>query len=389
MEEQSWREGTLRKAQRAVLLLGIGVAALTVAVVLSRDAAGLVSATYLCMMAAFAGIGVLEVVAPPYPIRSKVFVALLVLMGWFSVLTFGLAPGPLVVACMSTVAAGVFIGPVALAATLSVNALGILLAGALLTTGMVSPVALYQTHDLMDWAQGSVEFFLTAGGLAVLIHLITLEIARQEASLAQARRLEALGRLAGGVAHDFNNTLQVIFAWSEMLGEHDDSEVVTGAKEIQFAADRASQLTAQLLAFGKRSVWAPANIDLASHVRRWVGSMSRLLPEDVQLATKLTDSPVIHCDPAQLDQILMNLVVNARDAMDGPGRVTITVEEVRAALLPGNSFETESVARLSVHDDGKGIPPEVMGQVFEPFFTTKGRGGTGLGLSIVHSATRM
>ena len=194
----------------------------------------------------------------------------------------------------------------------------------------------------------------------------------------QSTKLEALGRLAGGVAHDFNNLLTVIEGYARMLRDEPDlaqADAVEYIDEIIRAANRASELTRQLLAFSRRQSSQPRSLDLNDLVRRTSGMLRRVIGEDIQLETDLCTEPSqIFADPSQIDQVLMNLVVNARDAMPGGGRIRITT-----------AFRDPTV-ELRVTDHGSGIPPEVMARMFEPFFTTKESGkGTGLGLSLVHA----
>ena len=201
-----------------------------------------------------------------------------------------------------------------------------------------------------------------------------------EARLRQAEKLEAIGQLAGGVAHDFNNLLVAINGYTELaLRQLDrgDSDVTGHLGAVLAAADRAAGLTRQLLAFGRRQVLTPEIIDLGGVVRDTVGLLERVLGDNVELVTKLAGEPVVvEADRGQLEQVIMNLAVNARDAMPDGGRLTITVEPV---LEPGGD-----VAQLSVSDEGSGIDAEIAAHIFEPFFTTKGNAGTGLGLSTVH-----
>lgn len=194
----------------------------------------------------------------------------------------------------------------------------------------------------------------------------------------QSTKLEALGRLAGGVAHDFNNLLTVIEGYARMLRDEPDlsqAEAVEYVDEIIRAANRASDLTRQLLAFSRRQSAQPRSLDLNELVRHTSGMLRRVIGEDIQLETDLSaEASQIFADPSQIDQVLMNLVVNARDAMPNGGQIRITT-----------AFH-DPVVELRVSDRGSGIPPEVMARMFEPFFTTKESGqGTGLGLSLVHA----
>ncbi|MEA2317514.1 MAG: hypothetical protein QOD44_1703, partial [Solirubrobacteraceae bacterium] len=200
--------------------------------------------------------------------------------------------------------------------------------------------------------------------------------AELEARLAQAQRLESVGQLAGGVAHDFNNLLSVIltcvgFAQRELPSEH---PVYDDIEEIGRAADRAAALTRQLLMFSRREVVSPQVVDAGALVRNLERLLARTLSERVALRIAIgPDIDPVLIDPAQLEQVLVNLAVNARDAMPQGGTLSIAVAAVDGGV------------RITVADDGTGMPPEVRERAFEPFFTTKQAGdGTGLGLATVH-----
>ena len=217
-----------------------------------------------------------------------------------------------------------------------------------------------------------------------------------EAQLRQAQKMEAVGRLAGGMAHDFNNLLTVIRGYSELLlgrlGPTDDMR--KDMEEVKKAADRASGLTRQLLAFSRRQFIAAKVLDLNALVANMDGMLRRLIGEDiVELSAELDASTgAIKADPGQVEQVIMNLVVNARDAMPKGGRLTIETrnvtigEEVRldaVGVAPG------SYVLLAVRDNGHGMDAETRSHLFEPFFTTKEKGkGTGLGLSTVYGIVK-
>ncbi len=214
-----------------------------------------------------------------------------------------------------------------------------------------------------------------------------------EAQLLQAQRLESVGRLAGGIAHDFNNLLTVISGYTEALLEQEDAASATELGEIAAAAARATALTRQLLAFSRRQVLQPQVIDLNQIVNGMMPMLTRLIGEDIELAAPLDAEldPVL-ADPGQVEQILLNLVVNARDAMPNGGRLTIETGNVdldEDYLEQHPEASAGSHAMLAVTDTGTGMTPEVIAQVFEPFFTTKPVGaGTGLGLSTVYGITK-
>jgi PAS domain S-box-containing protein len=211
---------------------------------------------------------------------------------------------------------------------------------------------------------------------------------QMEAQFRQAQKMEAVGRLAGGVAHDFNNLLTVIGGHCELLLEDigEDHPSRESVEEIRASADRAGRFTQQLLAFSRRQILDVRVIDLNEVVREMEKMIRRLLGEDVSLAIRVGDHPVhAMADRGQLEQILLNLVVNARDAMPGGGELQIRV----AASAPDPDADAEGASALAgpaavleVEDTGCGMSEEVMQRLFEPFFTTKGHGsGTGLGLA--------
>jgi signal transduction histidine kinase len=218
---------------------------------------------------------------------------------------------------------------------------------------------------------------------------------RLEQQLERAQRVEAVGRLAGGVAHDLNNVLTAIIGFGHMLSEalpadHPERESVEG---ILSSANRAATLTRSLLAFSRKQPLQPRPTELRDLVRGVAGMLRRLLGEDVEFVLELGDEPLVAVvDPARLEQVLVNLGTNARDAMPGGGRLTVAAGH--AALTPdeGAALGLEGPGpwlRVTVSDTGQGMSDEVQRQAFEPFFTTKGVGkGTGLGLSIVHGIVR-
>jgi len=204
-----------------------------------------------------------------------------------------------------------------------------------------------------------------------------------EMRLRESQKMEAIGRLAGGVAHDFNNLLCAILGYADLaLGDVNDASAVRDEiEEIRKAAQRAAQLTRQLLAFGRRQIRRPTRVDVDAVVRDTDRLLTQLLGEYIQLTVHAgARGAVVHMDPSELDQILVNLAVNARDAMAQGGVVTI---ETSRSHLAADAGQTEFVL-LTVSDTGAGIDDETMPHIFEPFFTTKGEGGSGLGLSTVY-----
>ncbi len=212
---------------------------------------------------------------------------------------------------------------------------------------------------------------------------------RLEAQLRQAAKMEAVGRLAGGVAHDFNNLLTVINGFSELALEALPADAAARplVEQVRKAGDRAAALTRQLLAYGRKQILHPQTLDLGALVTDLGAMLRRLIGEDIALT--LDPAPVrVVADPGQVSQVVLNLAVNARDAMPRGGRLTVrTVSRPLPAgvTADGGAIRAGRYAVLEVADTGVGMPDEVKARAFEPFFTTKGIGeGTGLGLAMVY-----
>jgi signal transduction histidine kinase len=214
---------------------------------------------------------------------------------------------------------------------------------------------------------------------------------RLETELRQSQRLEAVGRLAGGVAHDFNNLLAAILTYSEFVSDElgADHPLQDDVAEIRKAGRRAAELTRQLLVFSRRDLVQASVLDVNDAISDLLNLLRRTLGEDIELRTVLApDLTHVLADRGEIEQVLVNLVVNARDAIEGEGSITVETSEqmidedaasAHADLRPGR------FVRIAVTDTGSGMTPDVARQVFEPFFTTKGPGaGTGLGLSTVY-----
>src|ERR1022692_416294 len=215
-----------------------------------------------------------------------------------------------------------------------------------------------------------------------------------ELQLHQAQKMEAIGRLAGGIAHDFNNLLMVISGYSEFLLERlgPDPKLRGPAQEISNATQRATSLTRQLLAFSRKQMLAPKILDLNEVVAENLKMLTRMIGEDIDLVMVPGAAlGAVRADPGQIDQVIMNLAVNARDAMPHGGRLTIETSNVtldenftrtHSPLTPGDYI------MLALSDTGVGMDSETQSRIFEPFFTTKGAKGTGLGLSTVYGIVK-
>src|ERR1700678_2498897 len=238
---------------------------------------------------------------------------------------------------------------------------------------------------------------VTNGGKTKTFELFTEDVTERHAlqqQLQQSQKMEAVGRLAGGIAHDFNNLLMVISGYSEFLLDRlgSDPTLRSPAQEISSAAARASSLTRQLLAFSRQQMLAPKVLDLNSIVTENLKMLTRMIGEDIDLVMIPGAAlGAVRADAGQIEQVIMNLAVNARDAMPTGGKLIIETSNVsldeeyarfHAPLTPGNYI------MMSVTDTGAGMDAETQSHIFEPFFTTKGTKGTGLGLSTVYGIVK-
>ena len=239
--------------------------------------------------------------------------------------------------------------------------------------------------------QGEIEFLgAVAAGIAGVIRRMDLRT-----QFVQAQKMDAVGRLAGGVAHDFNNMLGAILGYAELAIEQvgPTHAIHADLQEIRKAATRSADLTRQLLAFSRKQLIAPKVLDLNETMAGMLNMLRRIIGEDIDLRWQPTaELWPVKVDPSQIDQILANLCVNARDAIAGVGTITIetgnrTVDERDCALHMG--FVPGEYVWLAVGDNGSGMDTETLAHIFEPFFTTKAVGrGTGLGLATVYGAVK-
>jgi nitrogen-specific signal transduction histidine kinase/ActR/RegA family two-component response regulator len=218
---------------------------------------------------------------------------------------------------------------------------------------------------------------------------------RLEEQLRQAQKMEAVGRLAGGIAHDFNNLLTVISGYTDFLLEMPliPDPAQESLREVQKAAERAAALTRQLLAFSRRQVLVAVVLDLNAVVTRMDRMLHRLIGEDVQLVSVLApDLGLVRADSGQIEQVLLNLAINARDAMPRGGQLSLETRNLDVDLTASGSHGDIPAGRyvvLTVRDNGCGMAESTRAQIFEPFFTTKGPGhGTGLGLATVYGIVK-
>jgi two-component system cell cycle sensor histidine kinase/response regulator CckA len=218
---------------------------------------------------------------------------------------------------------------------------------------------------------------------------------RLEAELLQAQKMESIGRLAGGIAHDFNNLLTAILGYTELARASalSDEEMRFCLENIHKAGQRAAELTAKLLGFARKQIISPREVNLNDLILDTDRILRRLIPEHIQLVTVLrAELGLVRLDPGQFQQILMNLVVNARDAMPFGGKITVETDNFRLqpdSPSPPGGIPPGDYVMLTVSDTGEGIREEVLAHIFEPFFTTKGVGkGTGLGLATCYGIVK-
>jgi two-component system cell cycle sensor histidine kinase/response regulator CckA len=255
------------------------------------------------------------------------------------------------------------------------------------------------------WVQESSQIICDASGSFAYISGVFHDISRSketeealrrsEEQLLQAQKMEAVGRLAGGVAHDFSNLLTGIIGYAELLLRKIDPQdpLRGGVEEIRKAGDRAASLTRQLLAFSRKQILQPKRLNLNAVVRDMEKLLQRLIGEDIYMVTDLEAGlGMVEADPGQIEQVIINLVVNARDAMPLGGKLSIETANVdldESYAHRDVNFQSGSYVLLAVSDNGVGMDEEIQTHIFEPFFTTKGSSqGTGLGLSTVYGIVK-
>jgi signal transduction histidine kinase/CheY-like chemotaxis protein len=252
--------------------------------------------------------------------------------------------------------------------------------------------AAHELGNLEHEESGTAVGMVRADEMMARVENLIVEYKRLEGQLRQAQKMEAVGLLAGGVAHDFNNLLTVIAGYTSLLRDQSaGGEPATELEEIDGAVARAAALTRKLLAFSSKQVQQPRTVDLNEVVSGFEGLLSRLIGEHIRLVTVLGSGiGKVRVDPIQLEQVIMNLAVNARDAMPAGGRLTIATKEITvdsgdtAGSIPPGRYDI-----IAVSDTGHGMDATTLTRIFEPFFTTKEPGkGTGLGLSTAHGIVR-
>jgi signal transduction histidine kinase/ActR/RegA family two-component response regulator len=275
-----------------------------------------------------------------------------------------------------------------------ISAFAIVIAGMGVGPFAAFPVEFTQALLFLFLSLSSLSGLMLAAIIAERDDAMTKRLLLEE-QLRHSQKMEAVGRLAGGIAHDFNNLLTAIIGYTEIvlhsLDPKDDRRA--DAEEIARAAMRAADLTKQMLAFSRRQVLQPKVIDLNIALSKVEPMLRRVIGEDINMTvTGKATGAFVRVDPGQVEQVVMNLVVNARDAMPQGGRLTVETADAmldQAALADSPDAKPGAFVLLSVSDTGTGMPPEVRNRIFEPYFTTKDVGkGTGLGLSTAYGIVR-
>ena len=414
-----WRLGVLDGVTTWTARFG-GVLALAAVVSAAlRTPARLVEPGFLAMVGSYLGVVALRYQKRlPYRWRAFAFCGLVFCTGAAALYNLGVQPGPTLVVAFVVIAARLFSGTWAMLVSLALGS------GAVLSAGLVHPASIAWVDErslgAWFWLRFGLGFAMPTAVIAMLVaHVVEqLEralrasaealsrsvvaeaerersqeaLARAEKALLRSQKLEAVGRLAAGVGHDFNNTLQVMLSWASMLkDEENPATIAEGLDAIERAALQGRELTHRLLAFGRRDVRTPVRASPAKLVAQSAGSLRRLLPEDIAIELDLDESaPELLVDPDQLAHVLLNLGVNARDAMPSGGALRMSVSALEPGQLPEGAppLAKDGLVRITVQDTGLGMSPEALAHLFEPFYTTKGERGTGLGLATSYALVR-
>jgi signal transduction histidine kinase/ActR/RegA family two-component response regulator len=403
VDARSWREELLLTLTHWCAVIG-GVIAIGVVIrALAYDFVDIRHAAFSAMLVSYCAIVALRL-APrlPYEARALTLTSAAFTAAVSAVLLRGLAPAPVLLLGLTVVLAALFLGRAGMVASL-------LTAGAtLVAVGRPESIAAYS-----PWSS-ALDVVCVAGVLAIIVQFVVSrlehslsersialdrvqseqalrvetqdELLRAHATLQQTQKLDAVGRLAGGVAHDFNNTLQVVLGWTELLRDETDlTQMRDGIEHIHDAAERSRALTRQLLTFSRPDMAAPIRVDLDEFLPSVVHSYRRLMPDDVSIILRSDPGLSIMMDEGHLHQVLLNVVLNARDAMPAGGTLAlIATFSPRSALPAGVAGFEFGAVEIDVTDTGTGMDEETKSRVFEPFFSTKGTRGTGLGLSTVY-----
>jgi len=403
----AWRDQLLLTLTHWSAVLG-GVIALVVAVrSLAFDVVDVGHPAFAAMLAGYGAIVGLRLwPSLPYQVRAVTLSAACLVVAGSAVVQRGLAATPVLLLGLSVLLAALFVGRVAMIASLVALGGVVALAGRPESAATFSPwatsigvvCAVGILTILVRFVVGRLESALEHSSQALkqlqteqaLRERAQDELTRAQAALLQTQKLDAVGRLAGGVAHDFNNTLQVVLGWTELLrAETQPEQIQDGIEQIRGAAERSRGLTRQLLTFSRPELCSPTRVELHEFLSSFVTSYRRLLPDDISLVADSGQDLAILMDDGHLSQVLLNLVLNARDAMPTGGSLALTAAfRAREALPPAVAGFPGGAVEIAVTDTGTGMDEATRSRVFEPFFTTKGTRGTGLGLSTVYGVVQ-
>lgn len=406
-----WRRDALHAVMVWTTRLGGVLASVLLVSAAARMPARLLEPGFLLMFGSYGAMAGLRYASGlGYRLRATGFCAMCFVTGTAALFSLGVLPGPTLVCAFVVIAARLFLGTRAM------------LVGLALTTGAVvaaslaePPPAEAEALGVWYWVRAGTGYAAPTGCIAVIVgHVVTqLErsllatgealrrssaaeaererareaLARTEQALMRSQKLEAVGRLAAGVGHDFNNTLQVMLSWASLLREErDERTLLEGLDTIERAALQGRELTQRLLAFGRRDVRTPGRAFASDLVAESARALRRLLPEDIRVELDIEPgTPELLVDADQLAHVLLNLGVNARDAMPSGGVLRYRVATLAAHEVPDASLPTGELVCVTVQDNGTGMSAETLSHLFEPFYTTKGERGTGLGLATAYS----
>lgn len=361
-----------------------------------------------------------------YRIRAWAYVAALMVMAAISFMSIGPVAGPTGLGIMAVLASAVLLGQRAWLLSAFILTAVLLGLGASFSSGFISETrGLTNVADPKLWVRTAVAFACVSTAMSVLVlHVVRQleryleesnrtvaalraeeerrqrtegKLERTESALAEAQKLELVGQVAGGVAHDLNNALVILHGWvdifdlarasDERIGPETASSLEEGVSAMRSALEQAHGVTRQLLTLGRRDVASPEPVEIERSLSRLKASLRRILPEDVEFVVRCEQPPVVFIDHVQFHQVVLNLVLNARDAVGADGRIEITATGVSGASVPDHD-RMPSRGRwlhLRVADNGPGVPEAMRERVLDPFFTTKAGAGTGLGLATANA----
>ena len=407
-ETGQWREQLLLTLTHWGALFG-GVIAIGVTIrALAFDFVDVSHPAFAAMFVGYGAIVALRLLPGlPYRVRAVTLSAACFIAAGCAVLLRGLAPAPVLLVGLGVVIAALFLGRAGM------------LGGLLLAAATVAIIGRPEPAEAFSPWSSAIDLVCVAGVLTVLVQFVVSRLERSlahtsqalarlqteqalrehaqdqltqaQATLQQTQKLDAVGRLAGGVAHDFNNTLQVVLGWTELLrSETHPQQIQDGIEQIRSAAERSRGLTRQLLTFSRPELSQPTRVELHAFLPALVKSYRRLLPDDISIIARTVEGLAILMDEGHLSQVLLNIVLNARDAMPAGGTIAVMAKFIPRAELPSTAdgFDNGAV-EIEIIDTGTGMDEETRSRVFEPFFTTKGKRGTGLGLATAYGVVQL